>query len=216
MSLLIARCVLAAALAAAGAAPAADVRVAARETLPPAIAADAGAPALRLTLVNVAADLWSPAEIRAVVAQAMALLAPCGVAYAGAELLTLEAAPRYRDFHTPASRALAHALALPRPAVYFVADTRQRPAFDAEAVGRGNSRTRPELADTVWITRAARDPGIALAHELVHVLSDSGEHSTEPGNLMREQTGPGNTRLTEAQCRRLRDAAAANGLWAHR
>jgi hypothetical protein len=46
------------------------------------------------------------------------------------------------------------------------------------------------------------------------VLSDSGEHSDEPGNLMRVETSPDNTRLSDAQCRRLRERGAANGLLA--
>jgi hypothetical protein len=41
---------------------------------------------------------------------------------------------------------------------------------------------------------------------------DSGEHSEESGNLMREETTPQNTRLTQAQCARLRETATANGL----
>jgi hypothetical protein len=99
-----------------------------------------------------------------------------------------------------------------RPAVYFVRDTRSRPAFDAEAIGRGNSRTRPEIADTVWMTAAARDPGVVLAHELAHVLMDSGEHSEEAGNLMRGETSARNTSLSARQCARLRDTGTANGL----
>ena len=99
-----------------------------------------------------------------------------------------------------------------RPAIYLVRDTLNRPAFDAEAIGRGNSRTRPELADTVWITAAARDAGIVLAHELAHVLMDNGEHSDEPGNLMRDQTTAGSTALSAAQCARLRDTGSGNGL----
>jgi len=99
-----------------------------------------------------------------------------------------------------------------KPAVYLVRHTKSRPAFDAEAIGRGNSRTRPEIADTVWMTAATRDPGIALAHELAHVLMDSGEHSEEQGNLMREETSPRNTTLTAEQCARVREAGSRNGL----
>jgi len=84
--------------------------------------------------------------------------------------------------------------------------------FDAKLAGRGNSRTRPELADTVWVTRATRDPGIALAHELAHVLMNSGEHSAEEGNLMRDETTAQNVRLSPAQCERLRSNAVENGL----
>jgi hypothetical protein len=170
--------------------------------------------ALRLTLVHFAGGSWPENEVVAVAAQAAKLLGQCGIAAGGLELKRADVDARYRVFHTPTSRELARRLQPRPPAIYFVDDTRQRPAFDAEAIGRGNSRTRPELADSVWITRAARDPAIALAHELAHVLMDSGEHSDEPGNLMREETTPSNTRLTGVQCARLRETGAANGLLA--
>ena len=64
------------------------------------------------------------------------------------------------------------------------------------------AETRPELADTVWIAHGARDLPLALAHELVHLLSDSGEHSSAPGNLMLPETSPANVRLSGAQCER--------------
>ena len=167
---------------------------------------------LKLTLAFLDGSGWTPEAILAPVQESARILGQCGVAMANAELVRIGAPDRFRDFHSPTSRELARALPLAKPAVYFVAGTRQRPAFDAEAIGRGNSRTRPELADTVWITRGTRDPGIALAHELAHVLMDSGEHSEEPGNLMREDTAPGNAQLTELQCARLRDVGSANGL----
>lgn len=96
--------------------------------------------------------------------------------------------------------------------VWFVRDTRQRPAFDAEAIGRGNSRMRPELADSIWVTRATGDLGIAIAHELAHVLMDSGAHSNEPGNLMREETSPASKLLSATQCAQLRETGTANGM----
>ena len=43
---------------------------------------------------------------------------------------------------------------------------------------------------------------------------DSGVHDDEPGNLMRAETAPGNTRLTDAQCARMRETAQRNGLLA--
>ncbi len=187
-----------------------------RQTL---TAAEFGAPAaathrLHLTLVRLEDSGWTRERTLGAVREAAPILAQCGVALARAELVSLAVPPRYLDFSTPAARDLARAYPLARPAIYFVRDTRSRPAFDAEAIGRGNSRTRPELADTVWITAAARDPGVALAHELAHVLMDSGEHSEEPGNLMRDETSARNTALTAAQCARLRDTASANGLLA--
>lgn len=168
--------------------------------------------ALRLTLVHFAGGSWPEAEIVAAATQASKILAQCGLVSGGLELTRIDVEPRFRLFHTPTSRELARALHLRAPAIYFVDGTRQQPAFDAEAIGRGNSRSRPELRDTVWVTRGARDLPLVLAHEIAHVLMDSGEHSEEPGNLMRDETAPPNTRLTDAQCVRLRANGKANGL----
>jgi hypothetical protein len=173
-------------------------------------AATRGQHALTLTLANIGG--WKDAEIAAAVTTAAGILAQCGVRSTEAELLRIRVPGSHRDFDTPRSRELARALELRKPTIYFVAGTRQRPAFEAEAIGRGNSRTRPELADTVWIINGARDPGIAIAHELVHVLMDSGEHDNTPGNLMAEETTPHNTRLTAAQCARIIATGSRNGL----
>lgn len=167
---------------------------------------------LVLTLAYLEGSGWTPEAIHTALRQSARILGQCGVLLEKAELVHVSAPGRFRDFYTPLSRELVRALALAKPAVYFVAGTRQRPAFDAEAIGRGNSRTRPELADTVWITRGARDLGIALAHELAHVLMNSGEHSEEDGNLMNAETSPRTIQLSEAQCTRLRETGTANGL----
>jgi hypothetical protein len=173
--------------------------------------AGAGA-ALDLVLVLLEETGWTRPAVLAAVAQAAPILGQCGVRLARVELLRVAVPPFYRDFQTPRSRILAQALGAGRPAVYFLAETRQHPAFDAEAIGRGNSRTRPELADSVWMTRATRDPGIALAHELYHVLANSGAHVELPGNLMRDATDPAHTRLDTAQCARLHESGLRHGL----
>jgi len=98
------------------------------------------------------------------------------------------------------------------PRVFFVRDTLDRPAYDAVTFGTANSRRNPELRFTVWMTAVTRDPHIALAHELVHVLLDDGAHSTLPHNLMRADTSPDNLKLTAEQCARMRDTARNNGL----
>jgi hypothetical protein len=41
---------------------------------------------------------------------------------------------------------------------------------------------------------------------------DSGEHSDEAGNLMRDETSRENRKLSTAQCARLLDRGKANGL----
>jgi len=172
----------------------------------------AAALSLDLDVVMLEGSGWTRERALGVVREATAILAQCGVALDRMELRVLAVPPRLMDFSTPAARELARTYPAGRPAVYLVRDTRSRPAFDAEAIGRSNSRTRPEIADTVWMTAATRDPGIALAHELAHLLLDSGEHSEEAGNLMRDETSAGSTSLSAAQCTRLRETARANGL----
>jgi len=186
-----------------------EIRVVERRELP---ARHTGSRALRLSLHVFRGGRWSPEEAEAAVLEAAGLLRQCGVALSRAELRVVQAPGRFRVYFTPVSRELLARLPAPRPAVFFVDDTRNDPAFDAEAIGRENAAGRPELADTVWVAHGARDLPQALAHELVHLLSDSGSHSEAPGNLMRAETSPGATRLTPAQCERLRARGQANGL----
>jgi hypothetical protein len=164
---------------------------------------------LQLDLVTFGDTAWEPARILAAVRDAGAILAQCGVRLERAELYRFDGGdPGLRYLWTPASRELVRRTRVAKPAVFFVRDTRHQPGFDAEAFGTANTASRPELRGTVWITARIRDLPVALAHELAHVLMDSGEHSIEPGNLMRDETAPGNTRLTGEQCARI----AASGL----
>lgn len=167
---------------------------------------------LSLTLVYFNNGRWSRRAILRAVRGAAEILDQCHVFVRSSTVVRVDAPQRYHFFDTSTSRELARALRLTKPTVYFVADTRARPAFDAEAIGRANSSTRPELADTVWFTRSSRDPAIALAHELVHVLSDSGAHTDLADNVMNADTAPGNTRLTDSQCRELRGVGTRHGL----
>jgi hypothetical protein len=144
--------------------------------------------------------------------EAAPLLAACGVALERVELRVLDAPRALHFYSTQVSRALLRAVEVSKPAIFFVEDTRNKPAFDAEAIARANSATRPELADTIWIAYGSRDLAHVIAHELVHVLTDSGTHSTEPGNLMQEETSASSERLSSAQCEQLRATGEANGL----
>ena len=188
-----------------------EIRIMAARELPLPRAASAPHK-LRLSVHVFDGGRWLPEQAEAAVLEAAGLLRQCGVALSRAELRVVQAPGRFRVYFTPAARELLARLPAPRPAVFFVDDTRNDPAFDAEAIGRENAAGRPELADTVWVAHGARDLPQALAHELVHLLSDSGSHSEAPGNLMRAETSPGATRLTPAQCERLRARGQANGL----
>ena len=155
---------------------------------------------------------WNADEIVKAVFESAALLAQCGVALESSELRIIDAPRSFHYYDTPVSRQLLRALAVRKPAVFFAEDTRNNPAFDAEAIGLSNAGSRPELVNTVWIAHGARDLPRALAHELVHILTNSGEHSRDPGNLMQPDTSPKNTHLTAAQCERVRSRGEANGL----
>jgi len=167
---------------------------------------------LRLEMAMMRDAGWQPEVILAATQAAVRILAQCGIRTTFVELSEFDGPARYRYLATPVSRELARRTRLARPAVFFVADTHNEPGFDAEAIGRGNSRSRPEMTDTVWITAGTRDLPNVLAHELAHVIADSGEHSDLPGNLMREETAPESTALTASQCRHLTEIGTANGL----
>ena len=205
------RWLIAVSLLVANAAAAQPVRVVA--TWPIALAELPAVPAasheLRLSAHVFTGSRWSTPEIVAAIGGAAGLLAQCDVALTTAELRVIEAPAHFQVYFTPVSRALLRLIEAARPALFFVEDTRNQPAFDAEAIGRANSAKRPELADTVWITYGAPDLAITIAHELVHLLSDSGTHDDAPGNLMQPETAPDHTRLSGSQCSALRTRGEA-------
>ena len=186
------------------------VRAIATESIVPGASTDA-THELRISLHVFSESRWVTTDIHAAVKAAASLLAQCGVA-STALLHEVQAPRRFHFYSTRISRELLRDLPTSKPAVFFVEDNLNRPAFDAEAIGRANAATRPELADTIWIAHGARDLGVTLAHELVHVLADSGAHSDAPDNLMRAETAPGNIVLSRAQCSGLRMRGEAKGL----
>ncbi|MDH3286647.1 MAG: S8 family serine peptidase [Betaproteobacteria bacterium] len=167
--------------------------------------------ALEASLVMLQGTRWSTALLESAARDAAGIFAQCGVMFRGFEVFELRTPRRYLYFNDAHAAALVRGLDIPRPAVFFVRDTLQRIAFDAEAIGRSSGRRRPELVDTVWMTEATSHPGIALAHELYHVLADSGAHSDDAANLMYSRTSGDNKQLDEAQCMRLRKVSASDG-----
>ena len=157
---------------------------------------------------------WQEDTVRAGITSALAIFEQCGITSGGVVLSRVHTLPAMRDLFTPASRRLATEVNPARPAVFFVARTRNVPAFDAEAFGAGNTQTRMELRDTIWITRGTPDLPEAIAHELFHVLANSGGHSEDRSNLMHQATAPGRRQLTAAQCALMVDTARKNKLLA--
>jgi hypothetical protein len=158
---------------------------------------------LRPTLVILEGTGWQIGAIREAMAKAAPILAQCGIVIPQITVRVVEGPERVKNFRNDWSAELVSELAPERPAVFFVRDTLQEIPFDAEAIGRSNSRKRRQLADTVWMTAVAQDIDISLAHELYHVVADSGQHDPDPMNLMHERSNGTNTTLRASQCLRL-------------
>ncbi len=152
---------------------------------------------------------WSSERVSTALGDAATILAVCNIRIEARRILRppLAAHPRLQDLHIGAAHTLFSRLERGGPtrvpSLVFARDTRMQTAFDAEAFGRGNTRHRPWMTDSVWLTLALEDDGIALAHELYHVLSNDGSHVQTPGNLMLARTTGDNRALSEAQCERL-------------
>jgi len=155
---------------------------------------------------------WTEAEVPALINQVNAVLAQCGIRLSSVEIVTLRVPDRLLDFDAATAQTLINQSPLSKPAVVLVRDTLRRPAFEGEAFGRANTFHRPWLRDTIWLTYGISDPQVGLAHELFHVLGNSGEHVDEPGNLMQTRTDPAATALNETQCERARNSGLANNL----
>ena len=155
---------------------------------------------------------WRIPVIHRATARAAQILAQCEVSVERAGLRIVSAPRRFRHLHDTWSPRLVQQLDLALPAVFFVQDTLREPAFEAEAFGRRNTGRFPAMRDTVWITRDASEVGAVMAHELFHVLANSGRHESDPHNLMHERIDDRSTRLDDWQCERLREVATDSGL----
>lgn len=154
---------------------------------------------------------WSKELVSASLLEAEAILAQCNIVFNSVTISELSIPAYLRDLDTGSTRTLIAALNNSNSEfkpikVFYARDTRMLTPFDGEAFGRGNTRRRPWLQDSVWLMNGIEDAGIALAHELYHVLSNSGEHNQLPNNLMQTRTTQGQTILESMQC----DAAIRN------
>jgi len=155
---------------------------------------------------------WSPAQVEAATRAAFEILAQCGITAGEVRLHAVEGPDYLRDLSTGSAHTLLTAVGGEFATVVFARDTRMQAQFTGEAFGLGNTAMRPWLTNSVWLMLDVDDPGIALAHELYHVLANSGNHVTERGNLMQADTRPDGTELSPEQCRRALSNGIANGL----
>lgn len=159
---------------------------------------------------------WSNESIQTTLNTAGNILKQCNIVFANVTISQLKVPDYLKDLATGPSKTLMGSLqnkdepnALK---VFFARDTRMQTQFDGEAFGRGNTRRRPWLQNSVWLMKGIQDSGVALAHELFHVLSNSGEHTSLPNNLMQTRTSPSQVELLPEQCEAALDYASNNAL----
>ncbi len=167
----------------------------------------------RFPLVLVTLDeTWDEADIATALDELNTILSQCSIDAQIEKRLTVTAPGYLQDLSTGNALSLQRRLKLSGTRVFFARDTQMQPAFDAEAFGEGNTRNRPWMTNSLWLTNGITDAGIALAHELFHILTNNGNHTQEPGNLLRDITSPANTRLTPAQCGQAQQTGVEFGL----
>lgn len=155
-------------------------------------------------------------RIMAMLDQAATIFRQCAIAIPTVDILYGQVAAHQQYLSTGPAKTVMQSLRSSGPnkklTIVLAHDTRMQLAFDAEAFGRANTRNRPWFTDSVWLTAALEDDGIALAHEMYHVLANSGDHVPDDGNLMLARTTGDNVLLTDAQCAAARSTAQHHGL----
>jgi len=150
-------------------------------------------------------DTWTTQKIQNSLAELNSIYAQCNFGISTERLIRVRGAD-YISNLSPGNALTLHrhleGKLLPDAAtIFFATDTDMQTKFDAEAFGRDNTGNRPWMRNSVWISSVTPDTGNAIAHELFHVLTNSGRHSRIKGNLMQDRTSPENTELSEEQCR---------------
>src|SRR5216684_2094650 len=139
------------------------------------------------------------------------ILSQCGIGVPAINLITLKTSEKYK--HPGRSQRVVLARSVfpaAKPLVFFIRSAGDV-MNDAFSFGRSNTKSA-ELKDTVWVKNALTDiAGVALAHELVHILSNSGEHINEPNNLMNEDADTITVKLKPDQCNNIIKRGIENG-----
>ena len=143
---------------------------------------------------------WSRDAIEKTVQTAYDILWQCSIIAGDISIRVFNGDDYLRDLSTGGARTLLEAANTEHATVVFARDTLMQAQFTGEAFGIGNTRMRPWLANSVWLMPDVDDPGIALAHELYHVIANSGAHVDGAANLMQGRTRPDSTELTTEQC----------------
>ena len=154
---------------------------------------------------------WTP-RVEQTLRQGYDILTQCAIVKGELTLRAFDGEDYLRDLSTGTAQTLLSADLTDSIRVVFARDTRMAEQYTGEAFGLANTRMRPWLSNSVWLTLDVDDPGIALAHELYHVIANSGAHVEGSANLMQGRTRPGSTNLTPEQCRKAQITGVEHGL----
>jgi hypothetical protein len=155
---------------------------------------------------------WTRQKVELALQETFDTLGQCGIGAGEISVRRVDSADYLRDLSTGGARTLLGAAKTDNATIVFARDTRMQAQFTGEAFGIANTRMRPWLTNSVWLMLDVDDPGIALAHELYHVLANSGDHVEGGANLMQGRTRPDSTKLTSPQCRLALETGAENRL----
>jgi hypothetical protein len=174
-------------------------------------AADARTYEFRPTLVLIDNSGWTKKLLINASTHSMEILGQCGIGVPTINLITLKTSEKYKDPDRSQRIDLARSISpAAKPLVFFIRSAGDV-MKDAFSYGRSNTRSA-ELKDTVWVKSELTDiAGVALAHELIHILSNSGEHINEPGNLMNEDADTTTVKLKPDQCNNIVRLGIENG-----
>jgi hypothetical protein len=154
---------------------------------------------------------WAP-RVTGTLQRALEILEQCDIVAGDLSVRVFEGADYLRDLSTGSAKTLLGDTPTEPARIVFARDTRMQEPYTGEAFGIANTRKRPWLANSIWLTLDVDDPGIALAHELYHVLANDGTHVEGVANLMQGNTRPDATTLTGEQCLKAQLNALEHGL----
>ena len=143
---------------------------------------------------------WDTAKITAALQETAAIYHQCDLNVKVNQWLDVQAPVYLQHLSTGNALTLARKVPTDHITVVFADDTAMQVQFDAEAFGQGNTGNRPWMRYSLWITAVTTDTGIALAHELFHIMTNNGSHINVADNLMQETTSPANRSLSAEQC----------------
>lgn len=155
---------------------------------------------------------WPADAVKQAVAQAFDILGQCRIGPLRGIVRRVEVDDYLRDLSVGNAHSLFSAIPGGGARVVFARDTMMQEQFTGEAFGVGNTSTRPWMTNSVWLVLDVDDPGVALAHELFHVLANDGSHSLASGNLMQGRTRPDGSNLSVEQCFQAVQTGLQNGL----